>query len=270
MDIEGIDMSRIKIMRINNLNRIIIFLIIIGVTMGIGCEPSSKYHGTAKILISPGPFSYPMMEARFLFLVDYLSQETGWKLDKVSAPTAEMAFIKMVKTEKIDLAIVNPYLYLLLEKEKGAIPILQTVSFDGRNNYRGMVICRQDSPIKLLTDLRGKQILAPSRTTVGGFISQWVLLKEHGLDPDREVTYHYGITQEEIIEKIMSGRAEVGFIREDVYEAIKKANGHAPKVKVLAYTPYYPNPCVVVFPDTNPELIEKVKSALLKLKQDDP
>lgn len=260
-------MNRIKTMRITGL---MITLLLFLVVIATGCNHSYRYQGKAKILISPGPFSFPMMEARFLFLVDYLTKETGWKFDKVSAPTSEAAFLKMVKTEKFDVAIVNPYLYLLLEKEKGAIPILKTVSFDGRDTYRGMIITRKDSPIKSLNELRGKQILAPSRSTVGGFISQWILLKEQGLDPDRDVTYRYGITQEEIMEKIVTGRAEVGFIREDVYEAMKKANGHAPKVKVLAYTHYLPNPAVVVFPDTNPELREKVKSALLKLRFDNP
>jgi phosphonate transport system substrate-binding protein len=245
----------------------IFFAVIIG---GIGCEPTPRYQGRAKILISPGPFSFPMLEARFVFLVDYLTQETGWKFDMIGAPSSDMAFAKMVKTKKFDVAFVNPYLFFILADTKGAVPVLKTISIDGRDSYRGLIVCRDDSPIKSISDLRGKQILAPSRSTVGGFISQWVLLKQQGLDPDRDLTYQFGITQEEIMEKIVSHHGEAGFIREDVYEAIKKASGKTPRIKVLAYTDFFPNPCVVAFPDTSPELVEKVKDALLKLKWDNP
>jgi phosphonate transport system substrate-binding protein len=250
---------------------VFLLIILLGwIVGGIGCEPAPQYQGKAKILISPGPFSFPMMEARFIFLVDYLTKETGWKFDQIGAPPNDAAFGKMLETKRFDMAIVNPYLYLLLADRKGAVPVLKTISFDGKDSYRGLIVCRADSLIQSLSDLRGKQILAPSRSTVGGFISQWVLLKQQGLDPDRDLTYQFGVTQEEIIEKIVSRRGEVGFIREDVYEAMKKAKGHTPQIKVLAYTSFFPNPGVVIFPDTDPALVEKVKTALLNLKLDNP
>ena len=246
------------------------FLLIGWIVGGIGCEPAPKYTGKAKVLIWPGPFSFTMMEARFIFMIDYLAQETGWKLDMIGAPRDVEAALQLVKTEKFAFSIVNPYYYLLLGEKEGAVPLLKMISFDSQDSYRGLIVCREDSPIQSLSDLRGKQILASSRSAVGGFIAQWILLKEQGLDPDCDLTYQFGVTQEDIIEKIVLRRAEIGFIREDVYEGFKKAKGHAPRIKVLGYTPYFPNPCVVTFPDANPELVEKVKTALLKLKPDNP
>jgi phosphonate transport system substrate-binding protein len=203
-------------------------------------------------------------------MVDYLTKETGWRFEKIAGPQNEAGFVKMVETERFDLAIVNPYLSLFLADKKNAVPILKMLSFDGKDCYRGLIVCRADSPIKTISDLRGKQIIISARSEVAGFIGQWALLKQAGLDPERDVTYRDGIVQEEIIEKIISGRGEVGFIREDAYEAVKKSEGRAPKLKVLAYTSYFPNPCVVAFPDTDPILIEKVKTALLNLKMDNP
>jgi ABC-type phosphate/phosphonate transport system substrate-binding protein len=237
---------------------------------GIGCERSPQYEGKAKLLLSPAPYSLPMVEARFIFLFDYLTKETGWEFEKVIAPQNEAGFIKMVETERFDLSIVNPFLSLFLAEKQGAIPILKMVSFDGKDSYRGLIVCRTDSPIQSLSDLRGKQILASSRAEVGGFIAQWILLKQHGLEPERDLIFQFGITQEEIIEKILLRRGEVGFIREDVYNAMKKSKGVTPQLKVLAYTSYFPNPCVVIFPDTPLELAEKVKTALLNLKMDNP
>lgn len=247
------------------------FLIVMALIVGgIGCKPAPQYKGKAKILVWPGPFSYTMMEARFVFLIDYLTQETGWKLDMVAAPRDVEAALRLVKTEKFAFAIVNPYYYLVLGEKEGAVPILKMIYSDGHDSYRGLIVCQEGSPIQSLNDLRGKQILASSRSSIGGFIGQWILLKQQGLDPDRDLTYQFGEPQEGIIEKIISRRAEVGFIREDVYEGFKKAKGHTPEVKVLGYSQYFPNPCVVTFPDTNPELVEKLKAALLKLKLDNP
>lgn len=246
------------------------FIAVSLVLFSLGCEPTPTYQGKAKILILPGPFSLPMMEARCIFLADYLTKETGWKINMVAAPPKADPFLKMVETERVAFSLQNPYLYLLLAKRYGAVPIVKTVSLDGRAEYRGLIVVREGSQIKLLRDLVGKEILAPSRFNVGGFLAQWILLKEHGLDPERDVTYKFGVAQEEILERIALGQAEVGFVREDVPEALIKAEGKMPKVKVIATTTYYPNHCFVQYPDTDPALAQKLTSALLKLDFKNP
>jgi len=72
------------------------------------------------------------------------------------------------------------------------------------------------------------------------------------------------------LDEVASGRAEVGFIREDVLQAVIKAKGRMPKVKVLDTTPYYPSTCIVKYPGTDPDLAQKVATALLKLSFNNP
>lgn len=246
------------------------FIAVSLVLFSLGCEPTPTYQGKAKILIFPAQFSIPMMEARFLFLADYLTKETGWKVEAVASPPTMDSFFKKVETDKIAFSCQNPYLYLHLTEKYGAVPIVKVVSLDGRGEYRGLIIVQEKSPIQSPRDLRGKQIFATSRDTVGGFLAQWILFKELGLDPERDVTYKFGDTQEEILEEVVLGRAEVGFVREDVYQALIRVRGKRPKVKVIATTAYYPNLCFVQYPNTDPALAQKVTTALLKLDLKNP
>ena len=232
---------------------------------GTGCEEATTYRGKSKILVFPAPFSLPIMEARFIFLADYLTKETGWKVDMIGCPPKMDSFIETVETEKVAFSFQNPYFYLRLAEKYGAVPVVKTISLDGRAEYRGIIVCREGSRIKLPRDLVGKTILAPSRFNVGGFLAQWVFLKEHGLDPDRDFTYRFGYTQEEILEKVTSGLAEAGFIREDVLQALAKAKGQMPAVTVIATTAHYPNHCIVAYPATDPDLVQRMKAALLNL-----
>ncbi len=236
----------------------------------MSCQPAPQYKGRAKILVFPGPFSFTMMEARFIFLLDYLEKETQWKFDMVGSPIKGESLQQLVETEDFAFAIVNPYVYLLLAEKNEAVPILRTISFDGRPDYRGVIVCRGDSPIQFYSDLRGKLVLASSRVNVGGFISQWVFLKEHGLDPDQDIIFEFGSNQEEILEKISSGRAEAGFVREDVLNAFVQLKGKGLNVRVIAFTSFCPNPCIVKFRGADAELTARVKEALLSLDYDNP
>lgn len=240
------------------------------VILAAACQPCPSRKPEAKILISTAPYTIPMMEARFIFLVDYLTKETGWKFEMLAGPSSVDAFRKMIKAEKVAFSFQNPYLYAILAEKDQAIPVVKTVSLDGQPGFRGLVMVPEGSPIQAVTDLRGKTILATSRYNVGGFIAQWIMLKGQGLDPEKELSYKFGDAQEKILEKVADGQAEIGFIREDVLEAMKNARGQMPRVKILATTPYYPNHNIVAYPGTDPELIQKVKDALQKLNSQNP
>lgn len=258
-------------MKKNKVIRFLAYTLIIYCTLaGLGCEPSPKSRGKAEILFSPAPFSVPMIEARLIFLKDYLTKETDWKIEMRVSPSDIDSFLKMVETEKVAFSLQNAYFYLLLAEKKGAVPIVKTISLDGRAERRGLIVCRDDSQVKSVADLRGKQVLSTSRFHVGGFLSQWIFLKDQGLNPERDLIYKFGDTQEEILEKVASGRAEVGFIREDVLQAAIKTRGQMPRIKVIATTSYCPTTCIVKYPGTDPDLVEKVKTALLKLNFKNP
>jgi len=234
------------------------------------CQPCPSRQQEAKILISTAPFTVPMMEARFIFLVDYLTKETGTKFEMLAGPSTIDAFRKTIKAEKVAFSFQNPYLYAILAEKDQAVPVAKTVSLDGQPGFRGLVVAQEGSPIQAVTDLRGKTILATSRHNVGGFIAQWIMLKGQGLDPEKELSYKFGDAQEIILEKVTNGQAEIGFIREDVMEAMKNARGQMPRVKIIAATPYYPNHNIVSYPGTDPVLVQKVVSALQKLNPQDP
>jgi len=130
--------------------------IIIGwILVVIGCEPLPRDRGRAKILFSPAPFSRPMTEARVVFLRDYLTKETGWKIDMIASPLDINSFLKVVEAEKVAFSLQNTYFYLRLAEKYGAVPIVKTISLDGRPEYRGLIVCREDSLVKSVQDLKG-------------------------------------------------------------------------------------------------------------------
>lgn len=256
-------------------NKILSYWFVLGLLsvllgLGPGCDSAKPVQGKAKILIAPAPFSLSMMEARFLFLTDYLTKQTGWKIESVGAPSSLNEFLKIVEREKVALSFQNPYFYLFLAEKFGATPVLKTWSIDNLPEYRGIIISPQKSPIRSPNDLIGKKILASNRHSLGGFLAQFIFLKDSGIDPDRDLIYQFGDTQEKILEKVAAGQAEAGFIREDVLQAMVRAQGEVSGVKVIASTLYHPTHCLVKYPQTDPVLVEKVKAALLKLNPGNP
>jgi phosphonate transport system substrate-binding protein len=208
-------------------------------------------------------YSLAIMSQRYRPLIEYLSEETGYRVEQISS-LSQTSYLSALEGSRADVAFLNPLLYLQVAKTKGAYPLVRVVNPDGTDHYRGVIITRADSGITSLQDLRGCIAMTSSKKGVAGYLGQYKVLWENGIDPDRDLTVVVGRTQDDVARAVFRGKVKAGFVREDFIAAV--GPGIDPgKLRVIAYTDFFPGWCFAAFQDTDPVVAEAVKQALLSL-----
>ena len=215
-----------------------------------------------RVAIQPN-YSLAVMSRRYRPLITYLSEETGYRVEQVSS-LSQTNYLSAIEGARADIAFLNPLLYLQAVKTKGAYPLVRVINWDGSDHYRGVIITRADSKIRTLQDLRGCIAMTSSKKGVGGYLGQYKLLRENGIDPDRDLTVVVGRTQDEVARSVFRGKVKVGFVREDFVTALAPAIDLR-EIRVIAYTDFFPPWCFVAFKSTDPGVAEAIKQALLNL-----
>jgi len=85
-------------------------------------------------------------------------------------------------------ALSNPW-HTWRATQTGGYTIFGKFSDDA--NFHGIWIVRKDSGIKSLTDLKGKKICFPPKSALAGTMMPRMQLREHGVDPLRDVSVTY-------------------------------------------------------------------------------
>lgn len=221
-----------------------------------------------RVAIQP-VYSLAVMSEKYGPLMDYLSEETGYPVEQVSSLT-QTNYLSAIEGARADIAFLNPLLYLQVRKTKGAYPLARVLNQGGTDRYRGAIIARDDSAIRSLDQLRGCIAMTSSKKGVSGYLGQYKLLKEHGIDPDRDLTVVVAKTQDEVVRAVFEARAKVGFVREDALSAAPLPGVDPSRMHVIAYTDYFPNWCFVAFSGTDPAVAKAIKEALLGLDPANP
>ncbi|HIE08922.1 MAG TPA: phosphate/phosphite/phosphonate ABC transporter substrate-binding protein [Armatimonadetes bacterium] len=236
----------------------------IAVALFSGCVPAHKVVVKRRVKIGIVPkFSLHAMERRYRPLWDYLSRETGFVIEPVSGANYE-AFLSSIEAVKAEVSFVNGLFYSILTKTRRARAIAVVLGPDGGRTSRGVIISRVDKGIESVSDLRGKTVAVPSRKSVLGYLAQCVLCQEYGLLPDKDFTVVVGRNHDFVAIDVWRGRVDAGFVDEATLEEVAEVVDLG-EIRVVARTDPYPNWCVVAFPESDPEVVRRVRVALLAL-----
>ena len=216
--------------------------------------------------------------------IDYLNR-SGLKqklvLNVYTYPELEQA----IKDKRVDVVLTQPAHYIVTAYRDGLYsPLATLVGREG--DYRlekfGGVIFKlaQRTDIRRLADLRGRRIAISIKQSLGGYFAQAYELKKLGIDvsaDDRLI--QTGVPHDKVVEAVLSGKADVGFVRTGVLEgmardgkldlgklAILKAD-HVPDYPLLLSTQLYPQWALAAMPWADPDLGRQVASATLSLPQ---
>lgn len=236
-----------------------------------GCGPSHRVESAAapkvsvKIAIMPRYSPYRQGK-RFMPLVKYLRQETGYNISYVSA-IGYHNFLSAVESADADFVLGNPVVYLMLNKTRGAYPlaIATEPDFTGgppRSQYRGVILARADRGITRIADLKGKVIAVGSEMAVAGHLAPQDVCLQYGLDITKDATVVVCPTQEHVIDRLRRGRADAGFVREEIWQEVAADN---PGIHPVEYTAMFPGWSVCALGDTDPAVAETLKETLLGL-----
>ncbi|MBN2543135.1 phosphate/phosphite/phosphonate ABC transporter substrate-binding protein [bacterium] len=188
------------------------------------------------------------------------------------------ALVLAMKAKKVDFAFMAPTAYVQAEEMAGAIVLLKSVR-KGNSEYYSALIVRKDSPIRTLEDMRGRKLAWGYPNSTAGYIFPKMMLLKRGIDPEK----FFGQTvtargHDAICLSVYNGHVDGGFTFADdtlnehgAWKVFLK-DGKSDEIRPILYTPPIPGDNFATrrdFMKKHPELVEKVKNAILDLKNDE-
>jgi phosphonate transport system substrate-binding protein len=220
-------------------------------------------------------YAHTVSYERHHMVVDYLSRATGMAFRQVFPDTFD-EHMHMVGRGLIDITFSNPFIYVKIADLYGARAFARVVEAKGNENFRGEIICRADNmQIKTLNDIKGKRLIAVDPTSAGGYLYPWGLILEHGIRKEdlAEIAFAPGPggKQEKVVMAVLSGKYDVGTIREGTLEIMaQRGKIDLHQIRVLAYSQWYPGWVYAARRGLDPAVVDKIKAALLALNMHNP
>jgi phosphonate transport system substrate-binding protein len=196
--------------------------------------------------------------------VEYLTENTPYQFEiKLSRTYQET--IDQFGHGKITIASCGPVPYVRAKEKYPVAPILRTLSKDGKPYYHGIIVVRQDSPIRKLTDLKGRSFaFGQEWSTAGHILPEYHMVRANVHLKDLK-NYSFLRHHDSVVRGVLQGQFDAGAVK-DVVAFQYQSKG----LSFIHTSDPIPTVPIVVRNDTPKEMIESVKSALLKLNPHNP
>ncbi|TVQ71689.1 MAG: phosphate/phosphite/phosphonate ABC transporter substrate-binding protein, partial [Oceanospirillales bacterium] len=193
-----------------------------------------------------------------------------------------------VSGSNVDFLFVNPSVYVNYSYRFGLTSPLATLvnREQGFNlsEFSGVVFTRSDrEDINQLDDLKGLVVAAPSVKSLAAYQMQASELVKRGIDPKSQITLlETGLPLTNTLNAVMSGKADVGFMRAGVLETWQQQGIIQPNsyriveprqfggFPWVTSTRLYPEWPFSALAHTDPEVVRQVTAALLNLPFNSP
>ena len=112
-------------------------------------------------------------------------------------------FARRLDHQEFDVAFIQPFDYIRMADRYGYLP-LATRS----EKLTAIVVTRTDSPIRSVSDLRGKRMALPPKMAAVSRLMR-AFLKQHGLVPGKDIYLSYHRSHVACMRQILIGEADV-------------------------------------------------------------
>lgn len=115
----------------------------------------------------------------------------------------QVSGVLLLQKGDVDLALVGPSEYVVIQARTNAIPVIGVT----RPDYRSILAVRSDSPIRSVQDLRGKTLALSDVGSTSGHLGPVKMLVDAGLEPQADVTVQM-LGDDGSIEALTAGKVE--------------------------------------------------------------
>jgi phosphonate transport system substrate-binding protein len=240
-------------------------------SFGIAISLSSIALAQNVLRISAIPDEAPTeLQRKFKPLAEYLSKETGMKVE-FTPVTDYAAVVEALATKKIDMAWLGGFTYVQtkIRTNGTANPIIQRAEDE---KFTSVFIIPIDSPLKKLSEIKGKTIAFGSPSSTSGHLMPRSYLMQSGINSDKDFkNIAFSGAHDATVAIVASGKADVGALNASVWAKLNETkNPNALKAKVLSTTPPYFDYNWTVRGDLETATVKKITDAFLKLDNNNP
>jgi diguanylate cyclase (GGDEF)-like protein/PAS domain S-box-containing protein len=193
---------------------------------------------------------------------------------------------KAIDDGKFDFVLTNPEHYVSLRTEHGLAAIATLMPLAGGHpvdSFGGVIFTRSErTDINELPDLRGKVVSSVAQQSFGSYlIERWTLFERGILIGEMKKVNFTGMPQDNVVQEVLAGKADVGFVRTGVIEGmvsegklklddIKVINQQPKEVfPQLLSTELYPEWAFSAMPSVPERVIKSLSLALLNIDPED-
>ncbi len=198
---------------------------------------------------------------RFTPLATYLGNEIGTPIE-IRIHKDYQTHFNFVGKDQADIAYLGPVGYLRVSDNFGFKPLLAKLEVNGEPFFHGMIIVRQDSPIKTLADLIGRSFAFGDPDSTMSHIVPRAILAKAGISVDLLSRYDFMGSHQDVALGVLGGYFDGGGVKEEVFYAYEKRG-----LRVLAKSPPIAEHVFMTRSDLPPELVERLRKAFMAVNQ---
>ena len=194
-----------------------------------------------------------------------LGDEIGRPVEGFIA-TNYIGVVEALGTGTIDFALIPPFAYILANKKNGTEALLTSIGKHDEPGYYSVLIVRTDSGIEKVEDLKGKKVAFVDPSSTSGYIFPAVILKDHGIDIEKDITYQFAGGHDKALQLLVNGDVDaIGTYEDAITKFAKEFPEVTEKVKVLQKSDLIPGITLVVSSKVDDATKQKIKDAFLKV-----
>ena len=196
---------------------------------------------------------------RFTPLANYLSKEIGSPVS-VRIGHDYQEHIEFVGNDQADIAYLGPAAYVKVVTAYGKKPLLTRLEINGKPQFLGHIIVRTESPIRTLTDLKGKRFAFGDRdSTMSHLVAQY-MLEQAGVTMDRLADHKFLGSHSNVALGVLTGDFDAGAVKNEVYVKYQPQG-----LRSLADTPYFSEHLFVTRSTLSSGMVARIRQAMLAL-----
>lgn len=205
-------------------------------------KQSAASDGTLKIGLPPGEAD-PKFQEQMQPVADLMAKGAGAQQPQVTKTSDYLAIVEAMRSGLIDAAMFSPFPTPLAQSVAGAEPLVVAQGAP----YSSVFVCRTDSGVKSVEDLRGKKIaFVDPGSTSGNYIPK-LMLKRAGIDPEKGVEGTYAGGHDTAQLAVKQGSADCAADARTSYEEMTKAKAiDADEQKIVAESDPIPVSMVII------------------------
>lgn len=245
-----------------------LFALALGAAVAAGASAARAAEGPLKIglaaMISP-------KETLVFYngMLGHVGQQLGRKVEMVQFRTYDEMDAALERRD-LEIAFVcsGPY---VKDKEKFGAELLVAPQSYGKPFYHSYIIAAAASPARSLADLRGKSFaFTDPKSNTGRLVPTYMVGRQFGLAPERFFSsVKFTHSHDRSIEEVSKGLVDGAAVDSLVYDYLAaKSSALTAGTKIVARSPPYGIPPVVVHPKIDPSLKARVKAIFLGMHED--
>ncbi|MBL4610983.1 MAG: putative selenate ABC transporter substrate-binding protein [Pseudomonas sp.] len=205
---------------------------------------------------------------KFEPLGEYLEQELGMPV--TFQPVSDYAgVVEALGSGRLDLAWLGGFTFVQAHLRSGdAIPVVQRE----QDAVFTSTFITADPDVKEHADLEGKSFAFGSVSSTSGHLMPRYFMQQEGIDADAFFSrIAFSGAHDATAAWVESGRVDAGVLNASVWDKlVAEGKVDTDKVRVYQRTPTYFDYNWTVRGDLEPELVEKIRQAFLKLDPENP